>query len=227
MGDEHSTSQDYTAADAVPAISCGLGTVIIRHLMDDDGTANHVARAEAVRVDCHIRITLVRQKNGQIPCMEWMRLPRWVKMAACTGKILFTAPLLMDMEAKERAGILHRQIHHLRFHQCSMRPRIKADKTTKARCICITVNRGPRIWACAQHFGHALPLYHHIDWNHPSPFDRPFQAYSMFGEEIWFKIVKPAAANKLRWALNGQNQTLGITIPYFSRLASCSACVFA
>lgn len=32
--------------------------------------------------------------------MEWMRLVRRVKMAACTGEVLLTAALLMDMEAK-------------------------------------------------------------------------------------------------------------------------------
>lgn len=118
--------------------------------------------------------------------MEWMRLVRRVKMAACTGEVLLTAALLMDMEAKKRASILRRQIHHLRFHQCSARPRIKADETTKARCICTAVDRGPRIWACAQDFGHALTLYHHMDRNHPFLFDRPFQAYSMFEGGIWF-----------------------------------------
>ena len=163
--------------------------------------------------------------------MEWMLLPRRVKMAARAGKILLTAPAFMDMESKERPRILSGQIHHLRFHQCSARPGIKADGTAKAGCICTAVKHSPCVRARAQNFRNTLSMLHQLQSAHSSPFHMPLQAIlcpeRCFGSRRYRPEWKTAALSKLRRSTFTLHYTLGISIPYFFKLASCSSPVFA
>lgn len=101
-GGVFSARANHTAGDFLSGIPCGLGTEVVRPIVDHNGFSENLGNGKPAGEHSQKSSALTGKKGRQIPCVHRMHIPGGIEMTPCIFKIPTAAVgTFVDMQSKK------------------------------------------------------------------------------------------------------------------------------